>query len=364
MSDSPYSPVFELNRGKTVESIHYGAVAIVDVHGNLLAWVGNPETTTFLRSTAKPFQAIPLMEHGGQDAFGLSLREIAIICASHSGTDEHVEVVRSLQGKTGVVESDLMCGTHEPIHEPTAQRLRARNEPLTSNRHNCSGKHSGMLAYIHLKEKLGETFSEELSYIDPHHPIQMEIVRTFAEMCNLPLESVKMGIDGCSAPNFAVPLRNAALAFARLCHPEAGTVTSPERVVACRIITSAMMSNPDMIGGPGRFDTRLMDIGQGRILSKGGAEAYQGIGLMPGALGANSPSIGIALKISDGDDRKKVSNAVTLEVLRQLDALNADDLDALLDFGPRYDLFNWRKVIVGEARTTFDLQISRPFSST
>lgn len=361
MPDSSYSPVFELTRGKTVESIHYGAGAVVDVHGNLLASFGNPSTTTFLRSTAKPFQAIPLLEHGGQESFGLSPREIAVMCASHSGTDDHLEVVKALQRKTGVAESDLMCGTHEPIHEPTAEMLRNRKELPTPNRHNCSGKHSGMLAYVHLKERLGETFSGELSYIDPLHPIQQEIVRTFAEMCELPVTSVKMGIDGCSAPNFAVPLRNAALAFSRLCDPETGAVSPPARVMACKNITSAMMSNPDMVGGPGRFDTRLMQIGRGRILSKGGAEAYHGIGLLPGAIAPGSPSIGIALKISDGDDRKKACNAVVLEVLRQLGVLSADDMEALADFGPWYDIFNWRKLVVGEARTNFDLKYSRKY---
>jgi L-asparaginase II len=212
-----------------------------------------------------------------------------------------------------------------------------------------------MLAYVHLKEKLGEIFPKELSYIDPLHPIQQEIVQTFAEMCDLPVDSVQTGIDGCSAPNFAVPLRNAALAFSRLCDPEAGKVTPPQRVMACKTISSAMMSNPNMVGGPGRFDTRLMEIGHGRILSKGGAEAYHGVGLLPGAISPGSPAIGIALKISDGDDRKKACNAVMLEVLRQLGALNPDDLYALADFGPRNDIFNWRKIIVGESRTNFDL---------
>jgi L-asparaginase II len=364
MPRSPYSPIFELTRGKTVESIHYGAIAVVDVHGNLLAWVGKPDAITFLRSTAKPFQALPLLEHGGEEIFGLSAREIAVMCASHSGTDEHVEVVKSLQRKTGVDESNLMCGVHEPMHEPTAERLRQRNESPTPNRHNCSGKHSGMLAYVHLLEKSGVSFPEELSYIDPRHLIQKEIFQTFADMCNLPIRNVKTGIDGCSAPNFAVPLRNAAFAFARLCDPGTSKVFPTGRAVACKTITSAMMSNPDMVGGPGRFDTRLMEIGQGHILSKGGAEAYQGIGLMPGALGLGSPSLGIAIKISDGDDRKKVCNAVTLEILRQLGALTAGDMEALLDFGPRYDLFNWRKVVVGEARPAFDLDYSRPSSSS
>src|SRR5512136_1694427 len=101
---SPYIPVFELTRGEAVESIHYGAIAVVDAHAHLAAWYGDPQAVTYLRSSAKPLQALPFIEHGGQAAFGFSLREISLMCASHSGTDDHVAVLRSIQAKAGLQE--------------------------------------------------------------------------------------------------------------------------------------------------------------------------------------------------------------------------------------------------------------------
>jgi L-asparaginase II len=356
MQNTQYSQIFELTRGSTVESIHYGAVAVVDVYGKLVAWYGDPKIVTFLRSTAKPFQALPFIQHGGHNVYHLTPREIALICASHSGTDEHVAVVQEIQMKAGVSESDLLCGVHPPSHEPTAEAMRERKEQPTPNRHNCSGKHTGMLAYTRMLDLPEHLEAGSLDYIDPQHPIQQEILHTFAEMCNLPVDQVAKGIDGCSAPNFAVPLRSAALAYARLCDPETGGVVPAERAAACQTITSAMIANPDMVAGPGRFDARLMEVGQGRIVAKGGAEGYQGVGLMPGALGPGSPAMGIALKISDGDLKSRARPAVTLEVLRQLGALSSSELGLLSEFGPTSPVHNWRKLVVGQAHPSFELE--------
>jgi L-asparaginase II len=355
MQNSPYAPVFELTRGETVECVHQGAVAVVTADGGLLAWYGDPQLVVFLRSTAKPFQALPFVTSGGVAHYHLTPRELALICASHSGTDEHVAVARSIQSKAGISEAELLCGTHYPYYEPAAMELRVRNETPTANRHNCSGKHSGMLAYVHLKKQRGQQWGEDIDYIDPLHPLQVEILRAFAEMCDLPVERVALGIDGCSAPNFAVPLYHAALAYARLSDPQAGHVLPPERASACQLIVSSMIANPDMVGGPGRFDTELMTACGGKLVSKGGAEGYQGIGLMPGALAPGSPAIGIALKVADGDGRGKVRAAFSLEVMRQLGALTAGELDALASHGATLPVLNWRKIIVGRAYPTFEL---------
>jgi L-asparaginase II len=364
MQTSPYSPVLELTRGETVECVHLGAAAIVTSDGDLLAWYGDPQLVVFLRSTAKPFQAMPFLTMGGAAYYGLTPREVALLCASHSGTDEHVAVARSIQAKAGIAESELLCGVHYPLYEPSALELRERKEAPTSNRHNCSGKHSGMLAYVHLKKQRGENWGEDIDYIDPLHPIQAEILQTFAEMCNLPVEKVALGIDGCSAPNFAAPLYNAALAYARLCDPQAGRVQPQERAMACRLIVSSMMANPDMVAGPGRFDTHLMTVCSGKMISKGGAEGYQGIGLLPGALGPGSPALGIALKVADGDARGKVRSAFSIEVLRQLGALNTAELEALAAFGPSTPVLNWRNIIVGRSYPSFELNWDEAVKST
>jgi len=346
-----YEPVFELTRGQTPESVHFGAIAVIDSEGRLLAHYGNPAETPFLRSSAKPFQALPLIERQGHVKYNLDEQEIAITCASHSGTAEHVNVIKSIQHKTGSTEDDLMCGVHYPLHEATANEMRALREKPTPNQHNCSGKHSGMLALARLAGYAGSG----QAYIDPEHPIQKIIKGTFAEMCMLPVDAISMGIDGCSAPNFAIPLLQAAWGFARLCDPQASEIQPVERLKACQTISSAMWKHPEMVGGPGRFDTRLMQVGDGRWIAKGGAEGYQGIGIFPNVQAPNSPAIGIALKISDGDSRGRICAAVSMEVLRQLGLLNRGDLEALADFGPSFTIRNWRKLHVGEGRPVFDL---------
>ena len=343
-----YQPIFELTRGQVVESIHFGAVAVVNSGGRLIAWHGSPQATTFLRSSAKPLQALPFIERGGDQAFHLTSKEIAILCASHDGTDEHVEVIKGIQAKVGIQETDLLCGTHPLSHPATVEAMRLRNEVPTPNRHNCSGKHTGMLAHARMR---GLPISD---YINPEHPVQKTILETIMEMCSLLPEQIQTGTDGCSAPNFAMPLYNAALGFARLCDPRS---LPAERAAACRRITQSMMANPFMVGGQGRFDTRLMEICSGRIIAKGGAEGYMAIGVVAGALGAESPGIGIAIKISDGDANSRVRPAVSLEVLRQMGFIGEKELESLAaDFGPVKPLYNWRKLLVGESRSNFILQ--------
>jgi L-asparaginase II len=245
-----YQPVVEILRGGIVESIHFGAVAVADARGNLIAYCGDPETATFLRSSAKPFQALPLVESGAADAFGLTSDQLAVICASHSGTDRHAEVVRAAQARCGVTEDDLLCGVHPPLDPETASRLRAEGREPTPIRHNCSGKHTGMLG---LARFLGAPLAE---YTKPDHPVQQRILNAFSAMCDIIPESVGVAIDGCSVPTFAVPLRAAATAYAHLADP-AGL--APGRASACRRIFSAMSEYPFLVAGPGRFDTALME---------------------------------------------------------------------------------------------------------
>jgi L-asparaginase II len=371
MPDYAYRPVLEVTRGKTVETIHFGAIAVVDSMGKLIASHGDPSIVTFLRSSAKPFQALPFMEYGGQEAFGLTPKEVALICSSHSGTDEHVATVVGIQKKTGVAESDLMCGVHAPFHIPTVEAMRRRGEQPTPNRHNCSGKHTGMLSFIRLKQRRGEEMPADIPYIDVDHPIQREILKAFADTCALKIEQVSMGIDGCSVPNFAAPLYNTAFGFARLCDPAGLNST---RSQACRTVVGAMTANPGMVGGPDSFDTHLMEASEGRILCKAGAEGFQALGLLPGALGPGSPGLGIAIKISDGDlgahsrpagdPHGHARPAVALEVLRQLGALSAAAANSLSEYGPTFLIRNWRKIEVGEARPCFKLSLENPLVDT
>jgi L-asparaginase II len=346
-------PLFEATRGNIVESVHYGSIAVVDANGKLISSYGDPKMVAFLRSSAKPFQVLPFVEHGGVENFGFAPHELALACASHEGSDLHVQTIEEIQRKVGIDEGNLQCGIHMPSDVDAFKSLIVNGKQPTPNRNNCSGKHSAMLAYAKMRGlPLG-------NYLDPEHPIQQDILASFAEMCLLPVKEIGLGTDGCSAPNFAVPLYNAAFAFARLCDPHE---LSEVRASACRRITSAMTTYPEMVSGYGEFDCELMKVGAGRVVCKRGAEGYQIMGLLPGALGPDSPGIGIALKVSDGDasrmsldlaQNNRVRPAVTLEVLRQLGALSSKQEQALAAFGPGKSIKNHRGIVTGQSRPVF-----------
>lgn len=347
MIEADYLPLVEITRGSIVESIHIGAIAVVDTNGKLVACYGNPEKVTHMRSSAKPLQVLPFIEMGGLEHFDLTDRELAIMCASHSGTDEHKAVIEGMQQKIGITESDLLCGAHIPLHQQTADAMLLRGEKTTSNRSNCSGKHTGMLAHALLRN------APKKDYVNPQHPIQKIILQTIAEMCDLNQEQILIGVDGCSAPVFAVPLRSAAFAYARLSDPR----KLPEkRAKACRRIVKAMINYPDMVAGPERFDTSLMKVTNGMVVAKAGAEGYQGMGLMVDAIHKDSPALGITFKIADGDLTGRAKSLVALEILRQLGALSQSQAKELANYDNR-SLVNFRNIHVGELRACFKLKI-------
>ncbi|MDW8325735.1 MAG: asparaginase [Anaerolineales bacterium] len=351
-----FQPLIEVTRGGLVESHHAGAIAVADARGRLRAGYGDPQHVAFLRSTAKPLQVLPLLESGAARAYDLTPREIAVACASHTGSAQHLEAVRNLLAKAGLTEADLGCGAHLPDDAETrAQLLRERTEP-TPLYNNCSGKHAGMLA---LAKFNGWPLTD---YLDPQHPVQRLILRAVAEMLGLPEESVMLGVDGCSAPNFAAPLVNAAAAFARLADPRG---LPPARAEAVRAAVGAMQLHPELVHGAGKSDTELMRARPGIIIAKRGAEGFQGIGLAPGALGAGSPALGIALKIADGDGAGRAVAAAAVEVLRQLGALDSAQLAQLAERGVHATrpLTNWRGLTVGELRPVFTLKFEPGFDS-
>ncbi len=342
-------PLIQATRGNIVEVVHRGALAVVDSAGRLIAQAGDPDWIVSMRSSAKPFQLLPLVESGAVDRLGFGQRQLAVMAASHNGSDEHIEAVGSILNRLGLDGGALLCGTHPPIDRQAAAALvRAEKEPLPLH-HNCSGKHAGILACI-----VSRGLSIE-NYTDPAHPIQATILQTLSEMSDCPIEQIQIGIDGCSLPVFGLPLRHAALAFARLADPSA----LPEpRQSACRRIAAAMMAHPEMVAGSGRFDTALMRAGRGRIVSKGGAQGYQGLGVLP-ELAPEGRGLGLALKIEDGNGRRGTPPA-TLETLRQLeilDKLAAETQAELADFGPR-PLYNYRHILVGDLAPIFNLELA------
>jgi len=327
-------------RGETVESIHRGHLIVVDGKGERLFSLGNPETVTFWRSSAKSFQAIPFLRSGAASAFGFSEKEIALACGSHSGEAMHVETVAEMLEKIGLSEADLRCGTHLPFDEKRAAEMIHNGEEPTQLHNNCSGKHAAMLAFAK------HTGADLKTYDHLENPVQQAILDCVAEFSDIPKDDIKIGIDGCAAPNFAMPIRAMAKSFARLvCPPKDFDEETRE---ACRRIVAATVAHPEMIGGTDRLDTMIMQSAKGKIVSKIGAEGVYSAGVLPSP--KYKSGLGIAFKIEDGDD-KRARAVVLVELLRQLEILDAN---ALADISP-LAIKNRRGETVGRVEASFNL---------
>ena len=295
----------EATRGDMVESRHRGAVAVVDTEGRVVLAAGDIERPVYARSALKPLQAIPLVESGAAEAFGLGDAEIALACASHRGEPRHVETVSAWLERIGCSVADLECGAHAPYHATSQRALLAAGEAPNAAHNNCSGKHAGFLSLArHLN------LSTE-GYIRFEHGVQQRVLGLLEAMTGLDLGAAPRGIDGCGIPVIGVSLGNLALAMARLAEP----ADQPEaRQAACARIRAAMTAEPFMVSGTGSFCTRVIEETQGRALVKTGAE-----GVYCGAL--PELALGIALKVDDGAGR--ASEAVMARLLDRLGVIEA-----------------------------------------
>jgi len=350
-SDSAHgtaASVVEVWRGPIVESRHRGHIAAVTGAGKMVAALGAPDTVTFVRSSGKPFQALPLITSGAADRFGFTVQEIAIACGSHSGEPVHVDTVRAMLGKIGVDESALKCGVHEPFSAEVARELARNQQPPHVLQNNCSGKHAGMIALARHVGAPTETYDQWTN------PAQQMIGRAVSQFSAVSLDGIAIGTDGCGVPVFGISVRAMALMYARLVAPPAD-FDEHTRDTAKRIVR-AMISFPEMIGGTkSRLDTELIKAGNGRLISKIGAEGVYTIGVLPCD---DWPSgLGLALKIEDGDDHRARPPAV-IEALRQLGVLTKQELIALADYAPTA-ITNRRGERVGKALAAFSLEVNR-----
>ena len=284
----------EATRGELVESVHPVAAAVVDARGRLLAASRDPDYVTWWRSAAKPFQALPLVEDGAAERFGVSDEELALVCASHSSEPRHLALVERLMTKVGVGEDALACGVHTPLSPAVAEAVARGAAKMTPRWSNCSGKHTGMLALAkHHGWPIG-------GYNAAGHPVQRRILEAVARWTGAECREIRLAVDGCTAVCFGLPLRRMAHAYAQL-----GTAEDP----AARRIAGAMMAHPLVVAGQGRLCTDLMRAWPGRVIAKVGADGIYCASL-PGL------GLGIALKMEDGDMR--ASGVALLELLREL----------------------------------------------
>jgi L-asparaginase II len=323
-------------RNGIVESVHRVHAVAVDVAGETVAVCGDEGLATIYRSAAKPFQALPLVEEGVVDRFGISPEELALCAASHNGEPAHLEGVTSILEKVGVSREALRLGPHAPLRAETAEALFRSGSPLLPLHNNCSGQHAGMLGLARLK---GWPLD---SYLEPDHPLQQRMFAEMQRFTGMANEEIRIVSDGCGMLAFVVPLGRMALSFSRLA-VAAGTEEGPRRIVG------AMTSHPFMVGGTGRLCTALPTATRGRILGKLGAEGVYGMSI-PGA------GLGIAVKVEDGGMR--AGDVAAVGVLEELDLLGEAELTELAEFR--------RKVVrntlgdeVGEIRAEFSMARKR-----
>lgn len=303
-----------VTRGRLTECFHRGHIAVSNASGEMLYELGNRQHVTYARSTAKLLQVVPLVETGAADHYGFTPAEIAVMCASHNGEREHVQAVQSILTKLGLDESALLCGAHQPYDRQTREQLAANNEKPSSLHNNCSGKHAGMLA---LAKYLNMPLT---AYIERDHPIQKHITETIAELAQIKVDDLVIGIDGCGVPVFGLTIEQLALAYSRYGH---GEYVSDNRAAACRRIVAALREQPFYLAGSERFDTRLIEVTNGRIIGKMGAEGVY-------AITVPASSLGIAVKVEDGAARALYPTVV--ETLKQLLLLNESELAQLSEF--------------------------------
>lgn len=324
--------IAEVTRGSRVESIHHGRIVAVDADGGIIFAAGDTDAPVYPRSALKLMQALPLVESGAADAFGFGDRELALACASHSSEPAHVEMARAMLSKAGLTQDDLQCGAHWPLFGSDAMVALARSGDEPTRAHNnCSGKHAGFLCTcVHQGLETGD-------YLADGHGIQRQVRAAIEQLTGTSLDADRCGLDGCSAPTYALPLVAFARGFARLA---TGNGLEAARAKAAWRLMQAGMAEPFMVAGTGRFCTDLMDACQARVYVKTGAE---------GVYVATVPEAGIAMALKCDDGATRAAEVAIAAALVR--ALGPDhDLTALIAPFAVRPVRDWNGTQVGELR--------------
>ena len=330
-------PLVETYRGASLENTHFGSVSVRNASGVPIAQVGDSELFIFTRSTLKALQALSFVGVGCMREFELELAGLALLCASHNGEPMHVAQCQTILDKAGVTYKCLQCGCHVPYY--VEQGVGPAPAHIDERMHNCSGKHAGMLAHC-----VASGWSLD-DYLDPMHPLQVSIRSHVARACRIDESQMKMGIDGCSAPNYAMPLSALATGYARL----ASGLRDSEFGESFEQLATAMTTYPELVSGTGRNDLAFMRAGRGDWVTKVGAEGVQ-------VCASRSRGEAFAIKISDGN--KTALFAATVEVLDQLGWMDDKQREELEPWRAR-DILSVRGAKVGERRPVFKLEFAR-----
>jgi L-asparaginase II len=341
----------EVRRGSIIESRHRGHIIQVDAEGRIERGIGDPDVLVSLRSAVKPFALLALLEAGADEPLKLSGPELAVMAASHTGEDAHVRTLQGVLRRAGISQSLLANGAvGAPLDPLTAARLAREGEAPSPIRHMCSGFHAASLL---LARHGGWSLAD---YWRPDHPTQLAVRDVVARVFGVRPSELVTGMDACGLLTYAFPLLEIARAFALLADPDSAPDASRRALAPhLRRVRDAMVGAPEMVGGSrDASDTLLMKARPGRLVSKGGAEALRGIGVLPGGRGDRRPAAGVAIKIEDGDGTGRARRAVSVEALAQLGVLDGHVLERLATLH-RPPLRDPRGVEVGQVVATFEL---------
>ncbi len=323
--------VAEVMRANRVESAHRGAGAVVDGSGRVVKAFGDIERPVYPRSAVKALQALPLIESGAADRLNLTEAEIALACASHSGEEAHVATARSMLARAGRDAGALECGAQWPIGETAARALARSGRTPSALHNNCSGKHAGFIC-------LACALSVDPNgYVAPGHPVQRLVTAALAEVTGARLSEETRGVDGCSIPTYAMPLRALAHGFARFA---TGQGLSPARSRAAARIRAAVAARPFLVGGAGRFDTEIMTMLGARVFTKSGAE---------GVFCAGLPDAGLGLAVKADDGAARAAQTMIAALIDRHGGFD-DELKARLSHFISPRLLNWNGLAVGVLR--------------
>jgi L-asparaginase II len=340
----------EVLRGGFVESLHRGALAVVDADGALRLSVGDTDRPVFPRSACKGLQALPLVASGAADALGLDDAELALACASHGGEARHVATAAAMLAKAGLDASALECGTHWPREEPVLRALVQSGGQAGPLHNNCSGKHAGFVCLGCLMARRQGRDPREFvaGYVRAEHPVMREITAALVATTGLDPRNAPVGTDGCSIPTWGIALRSLALGFARF---GTGVGLSEGDARAARRLRRAVAAEPFMVSGTGRFDNRMMSLFGERVFCKVGAEGVYAVALP-------DQGLGVAIKIDDGNTARAAEVVCAAVIAAFLPTSDAERV-ALAPLC-RPGLHNWNGQAVGSLRPSAGLLAALP----
>lgn len=330
-------PLVEVTRGSITECIHRGNVVVVNNKGKILYKAGDAFYNTYFRSAAKPVQALNVLKSGASDRFGFTDKQLAVMCSSHYAEPIHIETINEILAKIGLEHTNIKGGVVTSLNAEYALKLAYDKVKLNSLFSDCSGKHAGMLAVCK-----HQNYSLK-NYLSANHPCQQDILSIISEICQIEVENINIGIDGCSAPVHAMPIYNMALCFARLANPD--EICQPMSSY-CNRIFNAMTNYPEMISGTGGFCTELIKHASKKLIGKVGAEGVY-------CVGVKDMNIGIAVKIESGS--MAMLPPVIYKIINELNILNESEKLNLKKYKVM-DNLNDIETKVGEIRPAFELE--------